>query len=368
MTQKLRERLNKGGNKLMDVRQQQLMEWAHQQLLESGLAEQQPEPLTTVSGDASFRRYFRCAFQSPNGQATTVIAVDAPPEKEDNHSFIRVAETLGNRGVNVPQVLAKDYDQGFMLLSDFGDVLLRDVLDETCCDKLYTQALYDLLRLQKADFTPELPRYDSALLQREMMLFQDWFLGEHLGLALNEDELALLSETFALLEASALEQPMVTVHRDYHSRNIMHVKDQPLGIIDFQDAVFGPFTYDAVSLLRDCYINWPEEKVRAWALDFKNHFDQQELCEAVPASQFFYWFDLMGTQRHLKAIGIFSRLNYRDGKSGYLKDIPRTLNYVLNEIEPYAAFEKFRGFLRERVVPAFLEKQPEARAHLNGAL
>lgn len=340
------------------------MEWSHQQLLASGLAVQRPDPLTTVSGDASFRRYFRCAFQTPEGQTATVIAVDAPPEKEDNQSFIRVAETLGDRGVNVPKVLAKDFAQGFMLLSDFGDVLLSDVLDESCCDQLYTQALHDLLRLQKVNFNPELPRYDSALLQREMLLFQDWFLGEHLGLELSEAELALLIETFGRLEASALEQPMVTVHRDYHSRNIMHAKDQPLGIIDFQDAVFGPFTYDAVSLLRDCYIHWPDEKVRAWALDFKNHFDQQELCEAVPASQFFYWFDLMGAQRHLKAIGIFSRLNYRDGKSGYLKDIPRTLNYVLAETEPYPALEKFRIFLLERVVPVFLEKQPDARDYL----
>lgn len=255
----------------MDARQQLLQDWVKTRLPELNLGQPQGE-LETVSGDASFRRYFRQYTDQ-----TSYICVDAPPEKEDSHPFVQIARSWFDQGVHVPQVLDVDFEQGLMLLSDLGNELLWPALNNESVDELYGLAMDSLIDIQQThtDDYP-LPPYDAELLDREMALFPDWYLTQHLGLELSEAEQRLLTETFELLRNTAMGQPQVPVHRDYHSRNLMLVDKSgaielgstELGIIDFQDAVMGPFTYDLVSLLRDCYIQWPAEKVERWALQY----------------------------------------------------------------------------------------------------
>jgi len=311
--------------------------------------------LAPASEDASFRRYFRVRLDE-----TTYIAMDSPPAQEDNRMFVALAKALRELNVQTPQVFAHDFDQGFLLLSDFGSQQYLMVLDDTCVDTLYGDALATLMRLQlSGDPASDLiPAYDGALLQQELELFREWFLGRHLGLPLDSEEQQLLDQVFTLLSASALEQPRVWVHRDYHSRNLMVTAENNPGVLDFQGAVIGPVTYDLVSLLRDCYIAWPPERVKQWALVYRERMQVQGFPGLSDEKMFLRWFDWMGMQRHLKALGIFARLNCRDGKPGYLRDIPRTLNYVLEVAGVYPGLSAFRDWLvRRELTPTALARE-----------
>ena len=290
--------------------------------------------LKPASGDASFRRYFRLSYE--NGE--THIAMDAPPDKESCEPFVRIARQFQALGLNVPAIIAEDLDQGFLLLKDLGDTQYLDVLNHSNVDRLYGDALHALITLQKTCDISGLPAYDEALLLREMDLFRDWLLQKHLGIELSADDSQVLNDIFNLLVENALQQPRVCVHRDYHSRNLMFNPEEDNGdggdklinpgILDFQVAVAGPITYDRVSLIKDCYIDWPRDKVVNWAMQYCDLCIEAGLLKTDDKMNFLRWFDLMGVQRHLKAAGIFARLNIRDGKPGYLKDIPRTLGYI----------------------------------------
>lgn len=312
----------------MDSRYRELCLWVAQEL------NQDKVELSVVSGDASFRRYFRFALGD-----NSWIAMDAPPEKEDSSSFVAIAKHWLAKGIQVPQIKALDLEKGFMLLSDFGEKLLLSELNplrpnEQQGSHYYHKAMHTLVQIQSissADLT--LPLYDSALLQREMALFKDWLIQAKLGLSLSEQESEGLSACLNLLERRALSQKQVTVHRDYHARNLMICEDDSLGVLDFQDAVQGPVTYDLVSLLRDCYIVWPVDLVNQWCHEFYTFLIEQNpeaFKELGDFRKFKQDFDLMGLQRHLKVAGIFARLSLRDGKHAYLKDIPRTLEYILS--------------------------------------
>ncbi len=309
--------------------------------------------LAPASEDASFRRYFRVR----SGDESWIL-MDAPPDREPLGPFLRVTDLLRATGVNVPEVLARDEAQGFLLLTDFGSTLYLDVLDEDNADRLYGDALGALAAIQACGPRgDELPPYDRELLLAEMDLFRDWLLGTHLRLALSPAEERLLQACFALLADAALEQPRVCVHRDYHSRNLMLTGRHDPGIIDYQDAVIGPVTYDLVSLLRDCYIAWPRSRVEDWALGYHDLALQSGILpeDAADEARFLRWFDWMGVQRHLKAAGIFARLYRRDGKPGYLADIPRTLNYLVEVTAGHPALAPLGTLVQERVLPALAE-------------
>lgn len=304
----------------MGERRESLQNWARQQL---GWADAELAP---ASADASFRRYFRIRH---NGES--YILMDAPPEKEDCTPFVRISRLLLQLGLHVPEILAENHQQGFLLLSDLGSRLYLNELNESNVGRLYGDALGALAALQSCGPVDSgLPPYDRRLLLFEMSLFADWLLGTHLGMQLDEAEARELGAVFELLVENAQEQPSVCVHRDYHSRNLMVCESHNPGILDYQDAVIGPMTYDLVSLLRDCYVSWPRARVEDWALGYYELAQQTGVLRqgAVDENRFLRWFDLMGVQRHLKAAGIFARLNHRDGKPGYLADIPRTLGYV----------------------------------------
>jgi aminoglycoside/choline kinase family phosphotransferase len=273
--------------------------------------------------------------------------MDAPPSREDTRPFVQVSGMLAGLGLNVPQVIDEDPEQGFLLLSDLGSRPYLDALNDETVERLYGDALGALATIQAC--TPgdaPLPAYDRTLLLNEMELCREWLIGKHLGLALTGQQSSMLDAAFDLLADSALQQPQVCVHRDYHSRNLMLTESNNPGILDFQDAVIGPVTYDLVSLLRDCYIDWPRERVEDWALGYQTLALQSGVLQEGhdDPQQFLRWFDLMGMQRHLKAAGIFARLNHRDGKPGYLGDIPRTLGYVVevaSRHDDLAAFGEF---------------------------
>jgi aminoglycoside/choline kinase family phosphotransferase len=301
------------------------------------------EPAST---DASFRRYFRI---HENGKS--YIVMDAPPDREDSEPFVKVAEAFESIGLNVPHIYARDLTQGFMLLEDLGTELYLDTLSAHTVARLYGDALGALATLQACGPRVGLPMYDRSLLMQEMALFRDWLLLEELSLPLSDEEESMLEQVFELLAQSALQQPQVCVHRDYHSRNLMVTARHNPGILDFQDAVVGPVTYDLVSLLRDCYISWPDEQVQDWAMGYYELARQCGILRAEHEGRFLTWFDLMGVQRHLKASGIFARLNRRDGKPGYLKDIPRTLGYITRLKTDNAPLQALGDFIRTRVVP-----------------
>jgi N-acetylmuramate 1-kinase len=313
-------------------RQQALQDWAVQQLAGLGRASLIGN-LAAVSGDASFRRYFR-----GHTSAGTFVLVDAPPDKENSRPFIEIDGRLQQAGVRVPRLVAADAELGFMCLEDFGNSLLwpaleqaRLVADYATAGQLYQRCFVELLLIQQAEARqPALPLYDTALLLRELRLFSEWFCGGLLQRQLSASEQQLIEAAFAVLCDSALQQTQVFVHRDYHSRNLMLLTESgtAIGVIDFQDAVLGPVTYDLVSLLKDCYIEWPRAQVKQWALAFAAQAQARGIIPAVAPQQFLCEFDLMGMQRHLKVLGIFSRLWLRDGKAGYLRDIPLTFRYL----------------------------------------
>ncbi|MGZ5076241.1 MAG: aminoglycoside phosphotransferase family protein [Methylobacter sp.] len=298
-----------------------------------------------ASSDASFRRYFRV-----NTSEQQFIVMDAPPTKENVEPFIRIAKLLTQSQVKVPAIFQQNTVDGFLLLEDFGSQCFLDRLNEATATVLYQSAFDSLFKLQTRTAIEDagLPYYDEPLLHRELAIFDEWFLGRLLDI---QAPTAVWDSVRALLTASALEQPRVCVHRDYHSRNLMVLDSDSPGVIDFQDAVIGPITYDLVSLLRDCYIAWPEQQVEQWRNDYFERLREAGLIDCSPA-RFKRWFDLMGLQRHLKAIGIFSRLHLRDGKSNYLADIPRTLNYVTAVCAAYPELAEFNGFLNDHVLPA----------------
>ena len=309
--------------------------------------------LRPVSGDASFRRYFRGV--TADG---TWILVDAPPERENSKPFVAVAALLAAGGVAVPKVLAADIDRGFMCLEDFGDTVLwtpldaarRDPTTVPSANTLYQLAFDELLRIQRCAANTLAP-YDDALLLREMRLFSEWFCGGLMQHTLSGGEQAMLEDVYAFLSHAAQQQPQVFVHRDYHSRNLMYRPGQCPGVIDFQDAVRGAVTYDLVSLLKDCYIEWPRAQVNAWVLDYAAQAQRAGILGDVQASEFLRAFDLMGAQRHIKVLGIFSRLWLRDGKRGYLRDIPLTMRYLVSVLPEHPQLAAFARWLEQQILP-----------------
>lgn len=320
----------------LDPRLEQLQTWLRTVV---GIDEYEIVP---ASADASFRRYFRVRYD-----ATSRIVMDAPPAQEDCHPYIHVSSLMASIGLHVPEVLQQDLQQGFLLLTDLGERMYLAELNNNTVESLYADAMQALLRLQ-AHGPADLPPYNHALLMNEMELFRDWYLARHLAMPLSEHEHTIIDAAFAHLADVALEQPRVIVHRDYHSRNLMISSPNP-GILDFQDAVMGPVTYDLVSLLRDCYIAWPRSQVENWVRQYYQQARAQGMLAEVSESRFFNWFDLMGIQRHLKAAGIFARLNYRDAKPGYLKDIPRTLGYVIEVGKEYSPLKPFIGLVERAI-------------------
>lgn len=327
---------------MQDKRLDLLHQWAGEQLNSPQLT------LTPASGDASFRRYFRTQVND-----TTYILMDAPPDKEDCGPFVQIARAFSGLGLNVPHIINADLDRGFLILSDLGSVQYLEALNANTAEQMYGDAMQALLTLQlnSSQTKLALPPYNYALLWQEMALFWDWFLTQHMQIKLNSVQEDSLLQACKLIANEALSQPQVWVHRDYHSRNLMVTKSNNPGILDFKDAVLGPITYDLVSLLRDCYISWPVEQVIHWVDDFRRDLNSSGKFATMEQLSFQKWFDWMGLQRHMKAIGIFSRLKYRDNKNGYLKDIPRSLNYVLEVSHNYPELAAINQLIHTEVIP-----------------
>ncbi|WP_344761581.1 aminoglycoside phosphotransferase family protein [Actimicrobium antarcticum] len=283
-----------------------------------------PDSLRPASADASFRRYFRV----DTSDGGTAIVMDAPPPLEDVRPFIAVAKLFGDTGVTVPEVLAQDTEQGFLLLSDLGSTTYLQQLAPDSAHALYLDAIDALVLLQVHSQPGILPEYNRELLHRELMLFPDWYVNKHLGVTLDAAQEAELNGVFEALLANNLAQPQVYVHRDYHARNLMVLPKGNPGILDFQDAVYGPITYDLVSLLRDAYVEWDEEIVLDWAIRYWERARRAGLPVNPDIDAFYRDFEFMGLQRHLKILGIFARLYHRDGKDAYLKDLPLVMQYT----------------------------------------
>lgn len=308
--------------------------------------------LNPVSGDAGFREYYRVNSEP------SLIAAFAPPAHENNEGFVAISLALAEAGVHSPRIYAVDYQAGFILQEDFGDKLYQQQLNQQSVVGLYEKAENTLLKIQQVKADEKVfPPYDSARLGEEMSLFPEWFVGRLLGYRLADSEMEMLDGLFAQLIASALEQPRVVVHRDFHSRNLLDLPGDDVGVIDFQDAVIGPCTYDLVSLLRDCYVRWPESLVRDRV---GAYYRKAQAAGVLPGNidkqQYQRWFDLMGLQRHIKVLGIFARLYLRDGKPGYLNDLPLVLRYTL---EVARSHDESAGFCDwfEKVLAPFLSKQ-----------
>ena len=312
--------------------------------------------LTPVTGDAGFRSYYRSNTQPP------FIAALAPPEHENNPAFVNIAIAMAQGGVHVPKIIAVNYEQGFLLQEDLGETLYLDVLNNESQGRLYDSAEATLLQIQKLPADSALfPAYDAALLSRELELFPEWFVTGLLDVKLDAQARNLLDDLFTVLLDSAGEQPQVVVHRDFHSRNLMVLDDGGVGVIDFQDAVFGPLSYDLVSLLRDCYIRWPqvlvEQRVEGFRRKLLVQAEAQGQAQTLPDSTtFLRWFDFMGLQRHLKVLGIFARLSLRDGKPRYLDDLPLVLRYVLEVAQKHPETEGFYRWFIEYLEPKIIDQ------------
>ena len=314
--------------------------WLH------GRLQGRPFSLSPASEDASFRRYFRVDFADGG---PSLVLMDAPPDKEDCRPFLRVAELFGLAGAHVPRIHGSDLDLGFLLLEDLGKVTYQSALSPDTAPALYGAASEALVRIQLASRAGVLPEYDAALLGRELQLFPDWYLARHLGVAPSAADASTLQSAFAALIANNLAQPGVFVHRDYHSRNLMVCEPAP-GVLDFQDAVYGPITYDLVSLFKDAYVRWEEAQVLDWCIRYWERARKAGLPVHADFAEFYRDFEWMGVQRHLKVAGIFARLAHRDGKHRYLDDIPLVLEYLLKacrryrELGPLAAMiERLQG-------------------------
>ncbi|TCB51406.1 phosphotransferase [Acinetobacter sp. ANC 4779] len=303
-----------------------------------------------LPGDASFRRYARIKLNNK-----TFMLMDAPPEKEDCVPFVTIDQFFDSQGVRVPHIVAKDLQQGFLLLEDFGDILLSTLLNDDTVDAYYAQSFKQLIELQAIDGTEHFPAYSYEKLISEMELLTGWMLPS-LNIQPTQDEQALIKRTFAILANAALAQPQVIVHRDFHSRNLMKIEGETdLGVIDFQDAVIGADTYDLISITRDAYVQWNADQVYQW---FRVFYDL--LPETAKQDRDFEQFkkdaDMVAIQRHLKILGIFVRLFERDGKTGYLKDLPRVMWYLLEESKNYAELQPFMQFIQAKVMPKFAAK------------
>ncbi len=310
---------------------QKLKNWTAQQLKADSF------DIAPASADASFRRYFRATLTQGDAKSRNYIVMDAPPTHEDCRPFIRVAQLFGETGVHVPKVLAQNLDEGFLLLTDLGDTTYLAALNEAAANQpspnqasardLYLASNDALIQIQQASRPGVLPEYDRALLTRELMLFPEWYVSKHLGVAMSPEQSATLNTVFGRLLANNLAQPQVYVHRDWHSRNLM-VSDPNPGILDFQDAVYGPITYDLASIYKDAYIVWDEEQSMDWVIRYWEKARAAGLPVAADFSDFYRDYEWMGAQRHIKVLGIFARLYHRDGKDGYLKDMPRVMQYL----------------------------------------
>ena len=317
-----------------DQRLMQLTQWIQKDWPQASIE--------VASADASFRRYFRIS-----NDGKTTIAMDAPPEQEDCAPFIDVTQRLLDADVHAPKIIRKDLAQGFLLLEDLGSEPYLDSLNQGSADQLYSDAMQALIKIQQAN-TQDLPEYDADFLMLEMQYMPEWFLQTHLDISPNAEQQKIIKECLNSIVEKLSAQPQIFVHRDYHSRNLMVISsknvddsscDNP-GVIDYQDAMLGPITYDLVSLLRDCYIQWPNDQVEAWVLDFKQMLEESGHLskvsdENISDETFIEWFDYMGLQRHIKVLGIFARLNHRDGKSNYLNDLPLTLEYMMSVAQKY---------------------------------
>ena len=322
----------------------ELKRWIETQLNAS------PVALEAASADASFRRYFRVTTAGES-----LIAMDAPPAHEDCRPFVRIARLMDEAGLNVPRVIAADFERGFLLLSDLGTAGYLQALNAGTADALFRDAIDALLRWQLASKPGVLPPYDEALLTRELGLFPEWYVARHRGVTLNAPQSEALARVFALILKSNLAQPAVFVHRDYMPRNLMVCEPNP-GVLDFQDAVYGPITYDVASLFKDAFVSWDEERVLDWTARYWEKAKRAGLPVAADFGEFYRDFEWMGLQRHLKVLGIFARLNYRDGKSGYLADTPRFIGYVRAVAARYAALKPLLTLMDE------IEGQAPARA------
>lgn len=301
-----------------------------------------PHQLTAASADASFRQYFRVHLDD----GSTLIVMDAPPPQEDCRPFVKVAALFAEAGLNVPAILAQDLEQGFLLLSDLGTQTFLDVLDEDNADVLFRDATDALVAWQLASKPGVLPPYDEALLRRELNLFPDWYVAQHLKIELDEKQRNALDNVFSAIVRHNLAQPSVYVHRDYMPRNLMVSTPSP-GILDFQDAVYGPISYDVASLFKDAFISWEEERVLDGAIRYWEKARKAGLPVRPDFGDFYRDFEWMGLQRHLKVLGIFARINYRDGKPKYLADTPRFMNYVREVCVRYGELKPLLRLLDE---------------------
>ncbi len=299
------------------------------------------DTLSVASADASFRRYFRIS----SAQGKTYIVMDAPPAHEDTERFLKVADLLKHAGLHSPSVESKNIQDGYLLLEDLGDAIYLSLLNQTTADALYKDAIAAIVQMQAKVRTDSLPAYDRAQLLREMQLYPDWYVSRHRQKQLTPSEQKALTQAFELILRNNLAQPRAFVHRDFHSRNLLLVKQNSPGIIDFQDAVVGPLTYDLVSLLKDAYIRWEEDQVLDWAIRYWEQARKAGLPVAEEFGNFYRDFEWMGLQRHLKVLGIFARLNYRDGKSRYLADLPLVLDYCLKVCNRYAELSGLKGLM-----------------------
>lgn len=330
---------NNDGKYSMHERENALKEWL------ANIVGHKDFVLTPLAGDASFRRYFRI-----HSNGLTQIVMDAPPAKEDLEPFVHFAKTLAKAKVNTPEILAINMEQGFLLLSDFGDQLLLDQLKNETVNSYYQDAMRTLFKIQECPISDRmLLSFDKSFMLKEMSLCPEWFFKTYLSLDLAEEEIKLMHQTMEWITTEISHQPLTFIHRDYHSRNLMLINNQTehaFGVIDFQDAMVGPLTYDLVSLLKDCYISWPREQVLEWVAFFHAH---SALAKSYSLPEFIRAFDLCGIQRHLKVLGIFCRLYLRDNKPGYLSHLPLTLKYVLECSEIYEELHPFFNFLQKRI-------------------
>ncbi|WP_207267416.1 aminoglycoside phosphotransferase family protein [Pseudomonas sp. FW300-N1B4] len=309
-----------------DVRLQHLKVWLDEQLAilfaEQGWGTVPPATLTAASSDASFRRYFRW-----EGAGRSFVVMDAPPPQENCKPFVDIAFLLAKSGINVPKIYAEDLERGFLLLNDLGNKTYLDVIDSENADDLFKDALQALLAFQQLPMVAPLPSYDVALLRRELELFPEWYVKRELGIEFDSAQQTLWQQVSDLLIDSALAQPKVLVHRDYMPRNLMLSEPNP-GVLDFQDAVYGPVTYDVTCLFKDAFLSWPEERVRGWLEGYWQQAGALDIPVQPDFEDFLRASDLMGVQRHLKVIGIFARICHRDGKPRYLGDVPRFFAYI----------------------------------------
>ncbi len=329
---------SEGRKYIMQTRENALNKWLKNTLGET------PFALRPLAGDASFRRYFRLQYEEK-----TRIVMDAPPDKESIAPFINVANQLSAVGIHTPAIHAVDLANGFLLLEDLGDRLLLSILSHDNANILYKEAINTLIKLQTCPAQTQLPLFNNAFMLKEISLFREWFLHAYLGLTLSTAEEELLGETFNWLTTQIATQPQIFIHRDYHSRNLIVLEQRQsfeIAVIDFQDAMKGPLTYDLVSLLKDCYVQWPREQVLLWLTQY---YENQPLTQHYSFEDFIRAFDLCGLQRHLKVLGVFCRLHLRDNKPNYLRDLPLTLNYVTACLESYTELQPLHQFIEQKV-------------------